>query len=75
MIFLVCFVDEKGIPVSQTVCVRLHKRFSIFWKNSRVQLISEDLWKADTAGRDPWEKAAKFVIFNRGQKIGEGNII
>lgn len=74
MIFPVCFVDERGNPVSQTVCVRLHKSFSVFWKNVRVQLISEDLWKSDDAGRDPWEKAVKFVVFNKSKKIGEGKL-
>ena len=74
MIFPVCFVDAKGVPVSQTVCVRLQKRFLYFWRNAGVRLITEDLWNADSNGKMPWEKAEKFVIFNRGEVIGEGKV-
>ena len=74
MIFPVCFVNAEGVPVSQTVCVRLQKRFLYFWRNASVKLITEDLWKADAEGRKPWEKARMFWIFNRGEKIGEGRI-
>ena len=74
MIFPVCFVNTEGTPVSQTVCVRLQKRFLYFWRNAGVRLITEDLWKADADGKVPWEKAEKFLIFNCGEVIGEGRI-
>ena len=74
MIFPVCFVNAEGTPVSQTVCVRLQKRFLYFWRNAGVRLITEDLWKADADGKVPWEKAEKFLIFNCGEVIGEGRI-
>ena len=74
MIFPVCFVNVEGVPVSQTVCVRLQKRFLYFWRNAGVRLITEDLWKADADGKVPWEKAEKFLIFNCGEVIGEGRI-
>lgn len=73
-IFPVCFVDANGVPVSQTICVRLQKRFVYFWRRTRVCLINEDIWKKDSEGKFPWEKSEKFLIFNRGQKIGEGKI-
>ncbi len=75
MIFPVCFLDETGKPVSQTVCVRLHKRGSLFWRKAKVKIISEDLWKADSEGKTPWEKAEKFVIFNDKEIVGEGRIL
>lgn len=74
MIFPVCFLDATGKPVSQTVCVRLHKRGSLFWRKAKVKIISEDLWKADSEGKTPWEKAEKFVIFNNKEIVGEGRI-
>ena len=74
MIFPVCFVNAEGVPVSQTVCVRLQKRFLYFWRNAGVRLITEELWKADVDGKVPWEKAEKFLIFNCGEVIGEGRI-
>lgn len=75
MIFPVCFLDATGKPVSQTVCVRLHKRGSLFWRKAKVKIISEDLWKADSEGKTPWEKAEKFVIFNNKEIVGEGRIL
>ena len=72
MIFPVCFLDGKGTPVSQTLCVRLHKRWCLFWKKAQVKLINDNLWKVDRDGKTPWEKAEKFVIFNKGKIIGEG---
>lgn len=72
MIFPVCFLDKKGTPVSQTLCVRLHKSWCLFWKKAQVMLINDDLWKVDNDGKTPWEKAEKFVIFNQGKIIGEG---
>ena len=73
-IFLVCFVDIEGTPVSQTLCVRIHKSLAMFWKDTQVTLISDNLWKKDKDGKTPWEKAEKFVIFNNGEIVGEGII-
>ena len=74
MIFPACFLDGKGTPVSQTVCVRIHKKMCLFWKNSKVKMTSEELWKTDKNGKTPWEKAEKFVIFNNGEIVGEGKL-
>ncbi len=74
MIFPVCFLDEKGTPVSQTLCVRFKKGLGFFWNRTRITLISDHLWKSDKEGKYPWEKAEKFVIFNHGEMVGEGEI-
>lgn len=73
-IFPVCFVSDKGIPVSQTLCIRIRKSCGLFWKRAKITLISDDLWKANKEGKSPWELADKFVIYNYGEVIGEGKI-
>lgn len=74
MILPVCFVDEKGNPVSQTVCIRLKKRFWFLWRNVGVSLVTDNLWKPDRNGIYPWEKAEKIIIYTGGDIIGEGKI-
>lgn len=74
MILPVCFVDEKGNPVSQTVCIRLKKRFWFLWRNVGVSLVTDNLWKPDRNGIYPWEKAEKIIIYTGGNIIGEGKI-
>lgn len=74
MILPVCFVDEKGNPVSQTVCIRLKKRFWFLWRNVGVSLVTDDLWKPDKNGIYPWEKADKIIIYTGGDIIGEGKV-
>ncbi len=73
-IFVVCLVDKEGVPVSQTICVRLRRLFLGYWKATKVFLISDDLWKEDANGASPWEKAEKVLIYNKREVIGEGVI-
>ena len=73
-IFVVCLVDKEGVPVSQTICVRLRRLFLGYWKATKVFLISDDLWKEDASGVSPWEKAEKMLIYNKREVIGEGVI-
>lgn len=73
-IVVVCFVDSEGKPVSQTLCVRIQKKLLFLWKRAKIFLISDSLWKLDENGREPWEQAEKFVIFNNGLAVGRGRI-
>ena len=65
MIFPICFVDRKGQPVTQTGCVRLCKRWSIFFKGAKLRLITDMI--------DPHKirEGMKFYIFNQGIRMGE----
>ena len=74
MIFPVCFLDEKGNPVSQTLCIRFKKGLGFLWNYAKITLISDHLWNPDKNGKTPWEKAEKFVIFNNGEIVGEGKL-
>lgn len=68
-IFAACLIDEKGIPVSHTFCVRLKKKWCFFWKGTKVLLISGEV------SSEIWKKADKIVIFNFREKIGEGKVV
>ena len=66
MIFPICFVDRNGQPVTQTGCVRLCKRWFIFFKGAKLRLITDMI--------DPHKirEGMKFYIFNQGIRMGEG---
>lgn len=65
MIFPVCFVDKEGKPVSQTMLVRIRKKFGFFWTGAKVHLaVTDKFWTKDKKGKNPWERAEKMVIFN-----------
>ena len=66
MIFPICFVDRNDQPVTHTGCVRLCKRWFIFFKGARLRLITDRI--------DPHKirEGMKFYIFNQGIRMGEG---
>ncbi len=75
MIFPVCFVDKEGKPVSQTMLVRIRKKFGFFWTGAKVHLaVTDKFWTKDKNGKDPWERAEKMVIFNNREIVGEAKL-
>ena len=75
MIFPVCFVDKEGKTVSQTMLVRIRKKFGFFWTGAKVHLaVTDKFWKKDKNGKDPWERAEKMVIFNNREIVGEAKL-
>lgn len=75
MIFPVCFVDKEGKPVSQTMFVRIRKKFGFFWTGAKVHLaVTDKFWTKDKNGKAPWERAEKMVIFNNREIVGEAKL-
>lgn len=66
IIFPICFVNRNDQPVTHTGCVRLCKRWFIFFKGARLRLITDRI--------DPHKirEGMKFYIFNQGIRMGEG---
>ena len=75
MIFSVCFVDKEGKPVSQTMLVRIRKKFGFLWTGAKVHLaVTDKFWTKDKNGKDPWKRAEKMVIFNNREIVGEAKL-
>lgn len=69
MILPICFVDDKDKPITQVGCVRLCKRFGIFFLNAKFRAIT------DAINREKVQVGVKFFIFNQGDCIGEGIVL
>ena len=68
-------VDKEGKPVSQTMLVRIRKKFGFFWTGAKVHLaVTDKFWTKDKNGKDPWERAEKMVIFNNREIVGEAKL-
>ncbi len=65
----ICFVDKNDNPLTQVGCVRLCKRYFLFYQNMKIRQIT------DVIEKERIHKGDKFYIFNGGEKIGEGIVV
>ncbi len=75
MIFPVRFFAADGTPISEVLYVRIQKRYGLFWKKARVRMIAVPVQDQGGERNIIWYRAQKFLIYNYGHVIGEGNIV
>ena len=75
MIFPVSFFAADGTPISEVLSVRIQKHFGLFWKKAKVRMIAVPVQDQGGERNVVWYRAKKFLIYNNGDVIGEGEIV